>query len=196
MRRFLVVLAFVASPVVAYGQSGATIFPSQPAPDAVAQTFRGFGRPFGAWLIAALDSIPAAQYGFRPTPLQQSIGHIAQHLENANYQLCATIGNRKYVMSAKDSLADSIKATWPKDTLVARVRASLIYCGDVITGLNDANLADPMVIEQSGAMITVVRVRYLILLVTDLAEHYSQLATYMRIMGLVPPSALSAAPSR
>ena len=29
---------------------------------------------------------------------------------------------------------------------------------------------------------------------TDLAEHYSQLASYMRIMGLVPPSALPPAP--
>jgi hypothetical protein len=27
-------------------------------------------------------------------------------------------------------------------------------------------------------------------LVTDLAEHYSQVSSYMRLMGLVPPSAL------
>lgn len=42
----------------------------------------------------------------------------------------------------------------------------------------------------TGAQQPVTRVRYLILLVTDLAEHYAQLAAYMRLLGLIPPSAL------
>jgi hypothetical protein len=34
------------------------------------------------------------------------------------------------------------------------------------------------------------RARYLLLFLTDLAEHYNQLAGYMRLLGMVPPSAL------
>ncbi|MEO5814574.1 MAG: DinB family protein [Gemmatimonadaceae bacterium] len=166
----------------------------QPATDAtpangVARTFLSFGTPFGGWLLMAFDSIPASRYGFRPTPVQQSIGHIAQHLENANYRLCAQFGPQKYVMSAKDSLADTIKAQWPKDTLIARVRASLVFCRDAINTLSDAQLADEMTIDTPSGPQTVLRVRWMLLLVTDLAEHYSQLANYMRIIGLVPPSA-------
>ena len=162
----------------------------QPASTAVAQTFRAFGRPYGAYLLAALDSIPAVQYAFRPTPIQQSIGYIAQHLEDANYQLCSRFGDVPYVRTAKDSLADTVKAHWPKDTLVARVRASLIFCGEAIQRLTDARLADTLQAGTPGNTQPVLRVRYLILLVTDLAEHYAQLASYMRILGLVPPSAL------
>lgn len=162
----------------------------QPASAGVAQTFRAFGRPYGSYLIAAFDSIPAAQYAFRPTPIQQSIGYIAQHLEDANYQLCSLFGDIRYVRTAKDSLADTVKARWPKDTLVARVRASLVFCGDAIGRLTDARLADTLQAGPSGATQPVLRVRYLILLVTDLAEHYAQLASYMRLLGLVPPTSL------
>jgi hypothetical protein len=156
----------------------------------VAQTFRSFGQPYGGWLLMAFDSIPASRYGFRPTPIQQSVGYIAQHLENANYVLCSLFGTVAHVPTAKDSLADTLKALWPKDTLIARVRASLVFCGDAIGRLSDASLADTLLAGPPGAQQPVLRVRYLILLVTDLAEHYSQIAGYMRLMGLVPPSAL------
>ena len=159
-------------------------------PNGVARTFLSFGTPYGGWLLMALDSIPASNYGFRPTPVQQSIGHIAQHLEAANYSLCSTFGTERHVSSAKDSFADTIKARWPKDTLVARVRASLLFCAAAIEKLSDAQLADTLTIETPSGPQTVLRARYLMLLITDLAEHYSQLASYMRLLGLVPPSAL------
>lgn len=164
--------------------------PDPSATNGVARTFLSFGTPFGGWLLMALDSIPASQYGFRPTAAQQSIGQIAQHLEHANYGLCSTFGSDQHVMSAKDSLADSVKARWPKDTLVARVRASLLFCAAAVQKLTDAQLADQLTVDTPSGPQTVLRARYLMLLITDLAEHYSQLASYMRLLGLVPPSAL------
>ncbi|MDQ2665914.1 MAG: DinB family protein [Gemmatimonadota bacterium] len=156
----------------------------------VVRTFLSFGRPYGGWLLMAFDSIPAARYGFRPTPVQQSVGYIAQHLEGANYELCSLFGAAQHVMTAKDSLADTVKALWPKDTLIARVRASLVFCAASIGQLSDASLADTLTDETSGGPVTVRRMRYPLLLVTDLAEHYSQISNYMRLLGLVPPSAL------
>lgn len=189
MRLRLLVIALLALPFAVGAQQSPTASPAKP-PNAVAQTFLAYGRPFGAWLIAALDSIPADRYGFKPVPVQQSVGHIAQHLENANYELCSLFGDVKHVKSAKDSLPDTVKAQWPKDTLVTRVRASLVFCGAAIRKLTDAQLADELTVETPDGPESVRRVRYLILLVTDLAEHYSQLSNYMRIIGLVPPSAL------
>lgn len=191
MRRLCALMAAAMVPALLSAQSPATAQTGPTTANAVAQTFRSFGRPYGTWLLAAFDSIPASQYTFKPTPVQQSIGYIAQHLEDANYQLCARFGDRPRSMTAKDSLADTVKAGWPKDTLLTRLRQSFVFCNEAIAKLSDANLADSFVVGQgSPQQATVPRARFLILFVTDLAEHYSQIATYMRILGMVPPSAL------
>lgn len=66
-----------------------------------------------------------------------------------------------------------------------------MFCNNAIAKLTDASLGDPFVIGKgTPRQTTVPRARDLILFVTDLAEHYSQIATYMRILGMVPPSAL------
>ncbi len=156
----------------------------------VARTFLSFGQPYGGWLLMAFDSIPASKYEFRPMPVQQSIGWIAQHVANANYELCSTIGGTSRVKTATDALPESIKAQWPKDTLIARVRASLQFCVAQVQGLTDAQLADTLTTNSATGPQKVLRARFLILLVTDLAEHYAQIAGYMRILGMVPPSAL------
>jgi hypothetical protein len=190
MRLRALALAAVVLPLALGAQEPPRAATAQTS-NAVARTFLSFGRPYGGWLLMAFDSIPASRYGFRPTPIQQSVGYIAQHLEDANYGLCSLFGATRRVMTAKDSLADTVKALWPKDTLVARVRASLEFCGAAIQGLSDASLADTLRVDTPSGPIAVLRTRYLLLLVTDLAEHYSQLSNYMRLLGLVPPSALS-----
>jgi uncharacterized protein DUF3471 len=138
--------------------------------------FQRFADIFGSRLVAAFDSIPASRYDYRPTPVQQSIGYIAQHLENANYGLCERFGDLKYQRTAKDSLADTVKARWPKDTLVARLRRSLDFCDTAI--------------ERAPRLQSPALASNLLAFETDLAEHYSQLSVYMRLLGMVPPSAL------
>src|SRR5205814_5636399 len=76
----------------------------------------------------------------------------------------------------KDSLADTIKARWPKDTLVARLKASLSFCDTAM--------------QRVGQLESVEHATTLLAFETDLAEHYSQIAVYMRLLGIVPPSAL------
>jgi hypothetical protein len=158
----------------------AALAAQSPAPreslDGVVLAFARFADVFGGRLVAAFDSIPAARYGYRPTRTQQTIGFIAQHLEDANYALCGRLGDLKYAATAKDSVADTVKARWPKDTLVARLRASLDFC--------DTAIGRGRRLESAAVAST------LLAFETDLAEHYSQLATYMRLLGMVPPSAL------
>lgn len=189
MRIRLTVLATLTLAVPLHAQDTPT---APRAPNAVAQTFLHFGQPYGGWLLMAFDSIPESRYDFKPTPVQRSIGDIAQHLETANYGLCAQFGGAPRVMTAKDSLPDSVKARWPKDTLIARLRASLLYCAAAVNTLTDAQLADEMTVPTANGPVTVVRARYLMLLITDLAEHYAQVASYMRELGMIPPSALMA----
>ena len=181
------ILAVVVSAVVGAQQPVAPGGATRANP--IVQTFSGFGY-YGGWLLAAFDSIPASSYGYKPTPAQQSVGFIAQHLEHANYELCTIIGGAPRPMTARDSLPETAKAAWPKDTLVARLRASLVFCKAALDGLDDRKLAEEITVGAPGTGRTAYRVRWVILLFTDLAEHYAQLASYMRLLGMVPPSAL------
>ena len=142
--------------------------------------FENFALIFGSRLVAAFDSIPAARYDYRPTPPQQTVGYIAQHLEDANYGLCERLADLKRARTAKDDLPDTVKARWPKDTLVARLRASLRFCDTAMQRLEQVESA--------------MRASTLLAFETDLAEHYSQIAVYMRLLGMVPPSALPPKP--
>lgn len=172
MRRgALLALAFIYA-----GEVGAQASTTREPPNAVIMQFVRFADIFGSRLVAAFESIPEAQYAYRPTPTQQTVGYIAQHLEDANYSLCARLGTARRPMTAKDSLPDTIKAQWPKDTLVVRLKASLLFCDDILERL--PALESPAIAST------------LLAFETDLAEHYAQVASYMRMLGLVPPSAL------
>lgn len=149
---------------------------TSPDSTGVLAAFETFADIFGGRLVDAFDSIPAAKYSYRPTPSQQTVGYIAQHLEHANYGLCDGLSDLKHPLTPKDSLADTVKAQWPKDTLVARLRASLRFCDTVL--------------EHLGPLDSPARSSTLLAFETDLAEHYSQLSVYMRLLGMVPPSAL------
>lgn len=172
MRRYtLLALAYLCVQDV-----GAQASTTREPPNAVIMQFVRFADIFGSRLVAAFDSIPEAHYAYRPTPTQQTVGYIAQHLEDANYGLCSRLGTAKRPATAKDSLADTIKARWPKDTLLVRLKASLLFCDEVLERL--PALESPAVAST------------LLAFETDLAEHYAQIASYMRMLGLVPPSAL------
>jgi hypothetical protein len=177
MRRLATATFLVGAIAFAMPRSGAAQTPQPPTPlNGVVFAFERTADHYGDLLVQAFGSIPVPRYAYSPTPAQQSVGYIAQHLEGANYVLCERLGGAKRSTTAKDSLADTVKARWPKDTLVARLRASLAFCDVAIERLPSVD----------GPTVA----RSLLLFETDLAEHYAQLSGYMRQMGLVPPSAL------
>ena len=57
--------------------------------------------------------------------------------------------------------------------------------------LDDAKLAEQITVGPAGQQRSVPRARYVLLFLTDLAEHYAQIASYMRLLGMTPPSALT-----
>ena len=141
-------------------------------------------------LAQAFDSIPESKFAYKPTPAQQSIGYIAQHLVNDNYLFCNNFGAMKATRPAKDTTtADSVKATWPKDTLVSRLKESFTFCGQAFGQLDDARLADQITLTFGGNTRTVTRSGMVLGHALDMADHYSQLANYMRLNNILPPTA-------
>ena len=74
----------------------------------------------------------------------------------------------------------------PKDKLVPAVKESPDFCSRALASLQDSKLGDTVKFF-GGRPAT--RARALIELTDDLEDHYSQLASYMRLNGMLPPSA-------
>jgi len=194
MKLVPVLLLATTLPIVAASaqQTAAGAAPANPISAALRNRTAGLRRN----IAQAFDSIPESKFGYKPTPAQLSIGYIAQHVAEDNYLFCNNFGDKKATLSDEDKTTpDSVKATWSKDKLVEKLKASNAFCDDAIMQLDDSNL---------GAMLTlpgpnnttrqVSRAAYAIGHAIDLADHYSQLANYMRLNGLVPPSALPRRP--
>jgi hypothetical protein len=142
-------------------------------------------------IAQAFDSVPESKFGYKPTPAQLSIGYIAQHVASDDYFFCNNFGALKGTRAAEDTAtADSVKATWPKAKLVARLKESFAFCDQAIAQLDDAKLAEAVTMTFRGNSRTVARAGMVIGHVQDLADHYSQLANYMRLNNILPPTAL------
>jgi hypothetical protein len=142
-------------------------------------------------ILQAFDSIPESKLSYKPTPAQQSLGFIAQHIANDNYFFCNNFGAMKGTRPAQDTgTADSVKATWPKAQLMTSLRESFAFCDQAINQLDDAKLAEPVTITFGGNSRTVARAGMVLGHALDLADHYSQLANYMRLNNILPPTAL------
>ena len=142
-------------------------------------------------LAQAFDSIPERLFTYRPTPSQLTIGYIAQHLASDNYFFCNNFGSMKATRTAEDTAtADSVKATWPKARLMADLKASFTFCENAFAQLDDAKLADQITITFRGQSRPATRASMVLGHALDMADHYSQLANYMRLNNLLPPTAL------
>jgi uncharacterized damage-inducible protein DinB len=193
MKTFRAVLLALALPASLAAQQT----PAAPPANPITTVFQGRTMNLQRNLAQAFDSIPEALFGYRPTPVQLTIGYIAQHLANDNYLFCNAFGDMKAEQAAEDTAtSDSVKATWPKARLMARLNASFTFCESAFAQLDDARLADQITMTFRGQTRTVTRAGMVLGHVTDMADHYSQLANYMRLNGLIPPTALPRPPAR
>ncbi len=172
----------------------ATLGAQQPAAtqaNPVTAAFRGRIAGLQHNVAQAIDSIPESKFGFRPTPAQLSIGFIAQHVASDNYLFCNTFGAMKAQIPASEtSTPDSVKARWPKDSLVAQLAASFAFCDKAMSQLEDGKLGQAATLSFEGRTFNTTVASMVLGHALDLADHYSQLANYMRLNGILPPTAL------
>jgi len=132
-------------------------------------------------LLDAAESMPAAEYAFKPTPEVRSFGQIVGHIASANFFFCAQAGGGQMpAMADYEKLAD-------KAALVKALSESLTYCDGVYGGTTDDNFGQIVKLlaakpSQAG------RGAVLFFNTTHNNEHYGNLVVYMRLKGHVPPS--------
>jgi uncharacterized damage-inducible protein DinB len=184
--RHLAILALVA-PIGLAAQQAPAAATANPITTAFRTRLAGLHRN----IAQAFDSIPESKFSYKPTAAQLSIGYIAQHIATDDYFFCNNFGAMKGTRTAEDTAtADSVKATWPKAKLVTRLKDSFAYCDQAIAQLDDAKLGESVTLTFNGNSRTVTRAGMALGHAIDLADHYSQLANYMRLNNMIPPTAL------
>jgi uncharacterized damage-inducible protein DinB len=146
----------------------------------VTQAFRDNAHEAAKNLMAAADEMPAEKYPFKPTPAQMSFGDVMVHLAEGNDYLCGAIGGVKAPTRTKVAPSDS------KGALVARLRETFQFCDQALARLDDSKLGEQLPFFGGRTMS---RAAVMTLTTGDWADHYSQLAIYLRLNGLLPPTA-------
>lgn len=164
-------LPLALTPLPASAQTG-----SNPVADALRGNLERSARN----MVAAAEAMPEGKYGFKPTDGQNSFGHIVSHVAGSNNFLCSTV-------SGMDRpTADVPDGDASKDELVAAMKASYDYCHKALAGVTDAQLSD-MVPYFGNRQVT--RATVVLGLSDDWADHYGQLAMYLRLNDILPPTA-------
>ena len=130
--------------------------------------------------VAAFEAMPADKFDYKPTPEQMTFGHLASHIVDGNYFFCSNVGD-----VARPKM-DELKGTEGKDKLVAAVKASFDFCGTALAKADDSKFNDPIPWFDGKPR---PRVWAFMALASSWADHYGMAAMYLRLNGLLPPTA-------
>src|SRR2546426_7468199 len=163
-----------------------TVVAAAQAPNPVTNGVRAMAQRQTKYIVEAAEEMPADKYGYKPTPAQMSFGDVVAHLiADGNDYLCSAASGQKAPDRPKFAGTD------PKDKLVAGLKDSFQFCATALAAMQDAQLGDSIKFF-GGRMST--RGLATLITVADWADHYSQMANYLRLNGLLPPTAKRPAP--
>ena len=168
---FAIAFAALATPLMA--QQDAKL-QSNPVSTAVRQHLENRSKN----MVAAAEQMPADKYSYSPTPGQITFGHLIQHIASSNGNLCAAIAGSIAPKS-------DIKESDAKEKLVQALKESFDFCATSLAKVDDSKLGEEITIFNRK----VTRARAMIALPADWADHYAGEAMYLRLNGMLPPSA-------
>jgi uncharacterized damage-inducible protein DinB len=135
----------------------------QPNPNDAAMVMRGGFAELTGWVTKAAEMVPADKYGYRPTTSVRTFAQLIGHIADSHNWYCANAAGRSTEWS------DAIeKGSSDKAALAEKLSQSIDACNTAYAG--------------SG------RVKELMANIGHTSLHYGNVITYLRMMGLVPPS--------
>jgi hypothetical protein len=124
--------------------------------------------------------MPAQKFNYKPTADQMTFGHLVVHIAETNDLLCSKAA------AVPAPKVDEVKETDSKDKLVAALKASFDFCSDALAKMDDSRLAETTEIfpghQGSRAWASMI-------LASAWADHYAEAAMYLRLNGVLPPTA-------
>jgi uncharacterized damage-inducible protein DinB len=122
----------------------------------------GFAEVTG-WVTRAAAMVPADKYNYRPAQAVRTFAQLIAHIADSHNWYCANAGGRNTEWS------DAIeKGSSDKAGLTQKLKQSIDACNTLYNGTG--------------------RTKELMANLAHTSLHYGNIITYMRMMGLVPPS--------
>jgi len=186
VKRIFAVACVLACAAFSAAQSPTAKTPAAPAAaptaakDPVATSVRMLLQRSQNNTVSAIEAMPADKFSYKPTPDQVPFAHLVVHIIEFNNSFCAKAAD---VPAPK---VDEPKETDSKDQLVAAVKASYSFCSDALGKMDDSKLGDN--IELFGGR-QAPRAMAALILASGWADHYGSAAMYLRLNGILPPSA-------
>ncbi len=171
MKRFLVGCILLLSAAAALGQQT-----KSPVSDVLRTMLAGREKN----MVGAFEEMPADKFGYAPTPEQMTFGHLAAHIASGNYFFCSSAGD---VPRPK---MEELKGTEGKEKLVAALKASFEFCHTALVKADDSKIGDNITWLDGKPR---PRAWAFMGLSSSWADHYGMAALYLRLNGLLPPSA-------
>lgn len=137
---------------------------AQAAPDVAAMgaVRHGFNEVHG-WVLRAAELVPQERYGYRPVGTVRTYGQLVAHIAAAyDYYCDRAAGRNTEWVDADTTITD-------RAAIIGRLQRSAATCTWVLGG-------------------TPVRIDQLMANIAHTNLHYGNMVTYLRMMGLVPPS--------
>lgn len=131
------------------------------------------------FILKAAEQVPEEKFAFQPTKDVRTLGALFAHIADAQTFFCSQFS------AAPKEYSDKVEKTAKtKAEIVAALKASFTACDAAYKSVTDAALTKPLTIfgmpmNFAGA---------LTLNASHDWEHYGNIVTYMRLIGMVPPS--------
>jgi uncharacterized damage-inducible protein DinB len=133
------------------------------APDVSTELRNGFNEVNG-WVTKAAEMVPADKYNYKPVDTVRTFGQLIAHITDSYNYFCAHgVGNKvEYVDAIEKGATD-------KDTLLPKLKEAVGRCNAAYSSSN-------------------AQFRPLFSNLGHTSLHYGNIITYMRMLGLKPPS--------
>ena len=178
MRTILATALLSLSTTVVLAQAPATP-PAPPTPGVGPEVQRSYNG-LKDNILKSADKMPEDLYSFKPTPDIRTFARILTHVIEAQVSTCGAVNGT--------APADRLKTpaeTAPKAEIVTALKASFDACDKAYASITDANATELLAVGRGKRS----RVGLLWGNVSHDNEQYAQLATYMRLKNIMPPSA-------
>jgi uncharacterized damage-inducible protein DinB len=154
----LILCCVLLSAASTFGQPAA-----EKTPDVLTDVRGGFTE-VNEWVTKAADMVPADKYSYRPVDTVRTFGQLIAHITDSYNYFCAHGAGNKVQWS------DPVeKGTTDKDTLLPKLKEAVGRCNTAYSSSN-------------------AQLRPLFTNVGHTSLHYGNIITYMRMLGLKPPS--------
>jgi uncharacterized damage-inducible protein DinB len=129
-------------------------------------------------VVAAAEKVPEETYSFKPAPDVRTFGQLVGHLADSQSYFCSLAAGETPPAGGAEKNKTS------KADLVAALKEAVAYCSKAYAAMTDAKGGEMVkLMNQDFARMTVLSAN-----IAHDYEHYGNMATYMRIKGIVPPT--------